>query len=466
MVPTPVDGNPTCESLGLTAADGYLDIKVDPPVNGTYSGITVTFTNDGKDLAFSAGFPIELVSVKGGNEGANVYDYRPNGVNADSGLQTPTAQMISHVNFCVKPKLSVDKTAVTDWDRDWDWSISKSGNDTEVGPFADNQAEGGLVQYTVELTATKTDTYSLGGTITISNPFGVAATIESITDVLTTGTATLGGDCAGLVFPATLAAGATLNCTWSVASPNGTETQNAVTVATSGVVAGGSDSVAISYSLDSETDECVTLADDLFPASLPAQVCANQLDANGKWSTTYTINFADFEGADCGENTNTASFLAKDQDSEGDDSGNDSHTVTLLCADIGGCTLTPGYWKTHADPARKQYDATWNLLSALGPNTLFDGGPATYLQTLNTSPNGNVYYILAHAYIAAQLNGLAGADQSAISSALTGAAAFFAAHTPATAAGLKGGAKSSAIALATTLDNYNNGVIGPGHCDT
>ena len=193
-------------------------------------------------------------------------------------------------------------------------------------------------------------------------------------------------------------------------------------VATSGVVAGGSATAAISWSLN-ETDECVTLSDDLFPTSLPAQVCANQLDANGKWSIKYTIDFAEFAEGECGDFTNTASFLTNDQTGEGDDSGSNDHTVTVLCAD-NGCTLTPGYWKTHADPTRKQFDATWIAFAgASGANAIFDAGPS-YLTVLNTSPQGNAYYILAHAYIAALLNIEAGADTTAaVDAALAYAAA-------------------------------------------
>ena len=329
VVPTQEDGNPTCADLGLTAELGYIDIKVDPPVSGTYSGITVTFVDGLSSVNFSAGFPIEAVIVKGGNEGANLYDYPSPGATSDTGLTTPTLQNISHVNFCVKPQLAISKTANTTWDRDWDWTIDKTANDTEVGPFADSQSEGGQVEYTVELTATKTESRTLSGTITINNPFGVAASISSIGDVLTPpGAVTLGGDCAGLSFPYELAAGATLNCTWSADSPTGSETLNTVNVATSGVVAGGSATAPISWSLN-ETDECVTLSDDLFPTSLPAQVCANQLDANGKWSIKYTIDFAEFAEGECGDSEHRV-VPDKDQTGESDDSGSNANRDRAL----------------------------------------------------------------------------------------------------------------------------------------
>ena len=79
-----------------------------------------------------------------------------------------------------------------------------------------------------------------------------------------------------------------------------------------------------------------------------------------------------------------------------------------------------------------------------------------------TAPQGNAYYILAHAFIAAKLNGLNGADTSAISSQLDWAEAFFAANTPSTQ--LSKVERLEVLTKATILDQYNNGYIGPGHC--
>ena len=85
-----------------------------------------------------------------------------------------------------------------------------------------------------------------------------------------------------------------------------------------------------------------------------------------------------------------------------------------------------------------------------------------------TSPKkGNAYYILAHAYIAAQLNLINGASSTAdVDAALTDATTFFEAYTPAEVGRWRGnqGERHAALAWAETLDNYNNGLTGPGHC--
>jgi len=160
---------------------------------------------------------------------------------------------------------------------------------------------------------------------------------------------------------------------------------------------------------------------------------------------------------------NTASFITKDTGA----TGSDSWTVTVHVP-CGGCTLTPGYWKTHSTygPARWP-DDTWYLLSALGPDTPFFLSGQTYYQVLWTPPSGgNAYYILAHAYIAAELNFLNGASSTPdVDAAFFAATSFFNTYTPANAALFKGKAGMQVIGWATTLDNYNNGYIGPGHCN-
>jgi hypothetical protein len=69
-------------------------------------------------------------------------------------------------------------------------------------------------------------------------------------------------------------------------------------------------------------------------------------------------------------------------------------------------------------------------------------------------------------YIAARLNQLNGADFSAGQAAFDQATVLFnnSANTPAAVGALKGASRNVWINLATILDNYNNGLIGPGHC--
>ena len=62
----------------------------------------------------------------------------------------------------------------------------------------------------------------------------------------------------------------------------------------------------------------------------------------------------------------------------------------------------------------------------------------SYYEVLWTPPAGNVYYNLAHQYIAADLNRLNGANFSAAQAAFDAATTLFGENTPADAATLKG----------------------------
>lgn len=141
----------------------------------------------------------------------------------------------------------------------------------------------------------------------------------------------------------------------------------------------------------------------------------------------------------------------------------------ILCTPpSGGCTLTPGYWKTHSQYGPAPYDPTWALLPNQEATPFFSSGK-NYLEVLKTSPKGNAYYILSFQYIAAKLNFLNGADPSDAQAAFDLATGLFEdpANTPANIAKLKGSSllRQQFVNLGAILDNYNNGLIGPGHCN-
>lgn len=127
--------------------------------------------------------------------------------------------------------------------------------------------------------------------------------------------------------------------------------------------------------------------------------------------------------------------------------------------DGGGCTLTQGYWKTHSVYGPAPYDVTWALI---GEDTEFYSSGMSYIDVFWTSPRGNGYFILAHQFIAAKLNEARGADVSAVATELAAAEAWFGTYGP---GDLDRDQNAAAKALAETLDLYNNGEIGPGHCE-
>jgi hypothetical protein len=129
-----------------------------------------------------------------------------------------------------------------------------------------------------------------------------------------------------------------------------------------------------------------------------------------------------------------------------------------------GCTLTQGYWKTHSSYGPAPSDDNWNLVG--GPNTPFYFSGKSWYQLFWTPPaGGNAYIQLAHQYMAAKLNILSGASTtSAVDAAITAAEAFF--NNP---ANVPNGALTKAQqqilrGYAGTLASFNEGAIGPGHC--
>lgn len=135
---------------------------------------------------------------------------------------------------------------------------------------------------------------------------------------------------------------------------------------------------------------------------------------------------------------------------------NSVHGITITFVNnvqpvVRGCTYTQGWYKNKG-------------AATLPAGTFFLSGQ-TRLQVLDTPPKGgNVYYQLAHQYIAAVQNRLSASGTAAVDAAIAGATAYFGVATPGNTLPAPY-TKAQVSAWATTLDNYNNGLIGPGHCD-
>jgi hypothetical protein len=136
-----------------------------------------------------------------------------------------------------------------------------------------------------------------------------------------------------------------------------------------------------------------------------------------------------------------------------DDASDWSNVFIVESALNVNCTYTQGYWKNHEE--------AWPVLSLQLGNVVYN--QAQLLSILGQPAQGNGLVILAHQLIAAMLNVAQGADPSAINAALATAHALIgnlvvppigAGHLP----------PNTVSATSQTLDDYNNGVIGPGHC--
>ncbi len=373
----------------------------------------------------------------------------------DASATNGTANSVLTVSHCTyHAQLQVSKTATTTFSRDFDWTILKSV-DQDTLTLAPGEQH--TVNYTVAVTkdsGTDSD-WAVSGTITVSNPDPKnAADGVSVTDSISGYGGTVPVTCPST----TIAAGATMDCTYGpVSLPDATSRVNTATAnTTTAAIAGGSGTADVTFgSPTTVLDNCVDISDTI----------AGSL---GNTCDSHTYNYSSNIIADnlqCGNNTinNTASLVSDDGNTK---TSSAAVHVTVPCA--LGCTLTQGYWKTHSEFGPAPYDNTWALLpGGHGASTTFFLSGQTWLAVFKTAPAGNAYYQLADQYMAARLNQLNGASTPAnVQTAINQATTLFQTYTPAQIAALKGNStlRAQFISLAGILGNYNEGIIGPGHC--
>ena len=126
-----------------------------------------------------------------------------------------------------------------------------------------------------------------------------------------------------------------------------------------------------------------------------------------------------------------------------------------------GCTLTQGYWKTHGPIPTGNNSNEWLVTSlSLGSVSYTD---LQLLSILNQEVAGNGLIALAHQLIAAKLNILAGASNSAVADDIAAADALIGGLVvPPVGTGYL--SPSTTSGLTKILGDFNSGVIGPGHC--
>ena len=119
------------------------------------------------------------------------------------------------------------------------------------------------------------------------------------------------------------------------------------------------------------------------------------------------------------------------------------------------CSYTQGYWKNHA--------SAWPVSSLTLGTVSYT--KAQLLQILGQSVGGNGLISLAHQLIAAKLNIAFGADGSSILAVISAADALIGSRVvPPVGTGSL--STSSTSGANQSLDDFNNGLSGPGHCST
>lgn len=397
----------------------------------------------------------------------------PSGANASASTTTPITVK------CYD--LGVTGTASTRSVRTYTWTIAKAADRSALtlAPGAT-----GSVGYTVTLGSTSTTGgWSAAGTISITNPAPVAATLGSLSATTSSGAADV--RCASLSVPAR----GSIECAWTLSLPS--DASATLTIGASLLDADafarssyhGTADIGFANASVTNADQSVTVTD-----ASPAGALSLGTVTAGQAPISYALTIGPY--STCGGRTfgNTATFVAP---SGATGSASASVAVTVECPKPSptptptpgptatptptptptpaptaaptpspvattNCTYTIGYWKTHGGVTARYLPQT------LGATTVSNSAQAFLIFKKEDSSNG--LEKLQAQLLAAKLSIARGADPSAVSATVAAADAQLRTYATRDWNKLSKSGKSAVLELATTLDRYNNGVIGPGHC--
>lgn len=390
---------------------------------------------------------------------------------------------------CYAPMVS--KTAETAFTRVHQWSIDKQAN-IGLNDILLQVGQTYVFTYdiTVNMTGYQDKEVTVHGHINVINPNPTKSMTVSVADNLP-GATLMTLDCGGTL---TIPASSSALCQYDATLPDNSTgaLTNTAQVTLNGVQFSAQTAVIFGAPAQ-EKDKCVTVTDqiaDNAPWTAAIDTVMKTLDSNTcvtdvlpktfSYPLTvgpYTVDTA--SGCKLPESPadyidNTATVTTHDNNV----SSTAEEHVPICVPKAGGCTLTQGYWKTHSYLGKAPESQGWMVFAPtnvagvvdssqivnLASKLFFKSNNQTYYQVLWTAPAGNAYYILARQWIAAYLNWINGASMpTMVSSAFNSAWTLLATYTPAQVG--KGGLiANQAKAYAATLDSYNQGLIGPGHC--
>ena len=450
-------------------------------INEANSSVTVSDPND----------PISP-DTRGPFTDDSEFSYTKNFTCADDGTNDNTATIVETqqtANASVTVNcydLMVEKTAATSMSGSYAWEIDKTADETEI---LISPGQSYAIDYAVEVDAVFTaGDYAVGGTITISNPSpDSAATLADVSDVITLQDAEdiiVSVDCGEAT---TVPADGSIECTYTAELPDGEERLNTATatlqnvsynkegVATNSGTTDFSGNASVSFddASMSTTDACISVDDDLYDGIVTddpdtgeqeLMYCADQ---GLPKIFTYSVTIGPFDEAECGPKdavVNTATFTTDDTGATGSDSYEIPLEVACPPPTGDGCTLTQGYWKTHNESfwGGAPEDDTWLMIEPEADSTIFFSSGQIYFDVMWTAPKGDVYYILAHQYIAAELNLLNGATMNEdVMAAFAEAGDLLASTSPGEVTKQE---RKNWVKLAETLTDFNEGLTGTPHC--
>jgi len=455
--------NTATAALNGASFSGAADVEFDDPeiteedeeitVTDTFMGTTTQLGTATDDHTFPVYDRTFACSDDPDDYTAGAYSYqRQNTAEIVETGQTDSETVTVH---CYAPVVS--KTADPSYTRTYEWELDKSGDQSNL-TLALGQSF--LVNYTVtvDVSGTSDDDFGVSGEIKVANLHPSAAMNVTISDSLA-GASNLVIDCGGGPGDTSLTvpAGDDSSCDYSAALPDKADRTNYATATLNGIDFTASKAFSFGDPT-SEVDECIQVDDDKYGSLGTA--CAD----DSPKTLQYSLTVGPYEACGTYEFTNTATFETNDTGA----TGGDSWTV-IADVPCQGCTLTIGYWKNHAG-----FGPQPDMVSDLLPVWLGAPGGAKSVQVtsagqavelLNKSGEAsNGINKLYAQLLGAKLNIADGADGSAVSGTISTADAFLANYNAGDWGSLTKAEKKNVINWAATLDSYNNGLTGPGHC--
>ena len=394
--------------------------------------------------------------------------------------------------------LEVIKNVNTRFDRTYEWIVGKVADQTNL-ILALGQSF--PVNYSVPTNISiETDSdWEANGTITITNPAPIAATITNVTDSISAPelTPTLSPTAAAASIPANvdcdtalpfvLAAGASHECPYNALLPNADTRENVAGVSIRNSSYGGLDitptaaailpsttfvsspvSINFASAIINRIHSIVNLID-----SLQGALATVNFDQQLPYAANYTSQIGPYNICGIYNINNIASVIPTDAQIA-QDIAEWNVLVSVPCRT--GCTLTIGYWKTHSGFSKgNQDDMITSLLPVLlgtsgGVKSINVTAAAQAVQFLSFNGSNNVFdgsngiNKLYAQLLAAKLNIKSGAAPAAVASTIAAADNFLANKNSLDWASLNKATKNTVLSWMNTLDKFNNGLIGPGHC--
>ncbi|KAJ5709765.1 hypothetical protein N7493_010056 [Penicillium malachiteum] len=353
--------------------------------------------------------------------------------------------------------LSEDVTANGHRTREFTWTIDKEADQTTLDLV---QGESGTVTYTVTLTKNDGTVHTwIDGEVCITN--GGSVPTENLKSTIQVtqppSQVVIASKSLDTTAKPVLAAGESHCYPYSIDIPSANSKTYKVTADTT--ITNHSGHLGVPFGPNESETTTIPTTETLIHNTVT--VSDTLKGSLGQFSDDKTVDYTyEFTCDDDGENLNTASIKYDD----GTNGPSASETVTVTCTGGGGggCTRTIGYWKTHPEaisPLLPIWLGTEGGTKSVQVTTV---SQAVTIEGIPTASNGidKLYAQL----LAAKLSIKNGADGSAVASTIQAADNFLANSNRDNWAGLTNAVKSQVNGWATTLDSYNNGITGPGHC--